>query len=84
MLRNNFGLTKEGQIIIDILLSRQELANIIGTTSEQATFFLSEFKKEGIITFTEDKKIQILKLEKLISISNMYSSGYHRNKREQQ
>lgn len=71
-LNSNFGLNQEGKIIIDISLSRQELADIIGTTREQITLFLSEFKKEGIISITESKKIQILNLEKLMKVSNMY------------
>lgn len=71
-LNSSFGLNQEEKIIIDLSLSRQELADIIGTTREQITLFLSEFKKEGIITLTQNKKIQILNLEKLMKISNMY------------
>ncbi|OFY64519.1 MAG: hypothetical protein A3H98_08380 [Bacteroidetes bacterium RIFCSPLOWO2_02_FULL_36_8] len=69
MLNNEFGINQEGKIIINVLLSRKDMADITGTTTEQISLFLSEFKKEGVILFTEDKKIQILKLEKLIQMS---------------
>ena len=44
---------------IDIHLSREDIANIIGTATESAIRLLSEFKKKGLISF-KGKSISVL------------------------
>lgn len=68
-LKETYGLENDGQTI-DITLSREELANIVGTATETAIRLLSEFKHERIIELV-GKKIRILDLNKLIKTSNM-------------
>lgn len=54
--------------IIDLQLSREEIANLIGTATESAIRLLSEFKKKNIIEF-KGKNIVILnklELEKIV------------------
>ena len=47
-LDERFGEDEEDAI--DVHLSREEIANVIGTATESAIRLLSEFKKEGLIT----------------------------------
>lgn len=56
MLENTFGITDEGYL--NITLTREELANIVGTATESVIRFLSEFKSDKIIIM-EGKKIML-------------------------
>ncbi len=60
-LYKKFGHTNT---VIDINLSRKELADFTGTTDEQITRILSGLKKDNLIK-TIGKKIALLNLEKL-------------------
>jgi CRP-like cAMP-binding protein len=62
-------LMDETSVDTGINLSREDLANITGTTSENVIRILSEFKKEGFIT-TKGRRIWVKDLEKLINASN--------------
>lgn len=65
-LHSKFNTDSEGNI--DIQLSREDIANIIGTATESAIRLLSEFKKNKIIKF-QGKEIKILDaaaLEKIV------------------
>lgn len=53
---------------LDIQLSREDIANIIGTATESAIRLLSGFKKEGLINL-KGKEIYILKPKELQRIS---------------
>lgn len=68
-LKDEFGLNKDD--IINIALTREELANIIGTATESVIRLLSEFKNEGIIEL-QGRKIKLLDLNKLKRISNVF------------
>ena len=57
MLKNKFGVNEAGQI--NIALSREELANVVGTATESVIRILSDFKAEGYININ-GKKITIL------------------------
>lgn len=57
---------EQGVIVITIDLSRQELANLVGTTRETVTRTLSALRKDKIIDFVGDKMV-ILKPERLKS-----------------
>ncbi len=48
-LANDFGLDSGDYITIDLPLSHQELANMIGSTRESVSLILSELSQEGII-----------------------------------
>jgi CRP-like cAMP-binding protein len=68
-LKNSFGVDENKQL--NILLSREEYANIVGTATESVIRLLSEFKNENYID-VNSKKITILNekaLEK-IALSN--------------
>ncbi len=56
---------------VEILLSREDLANMVGTATETVVRLLQEFRKSGIIELS-GKKILILKPKELIEISKFY------------
>ncbi|MBL7785366.1 MAG: Crp/Fnr family transcriptional regulator [Chitinophagales bacterium] len=64
-----YGLEND-QKTIQIKLSREEIADYVGTSTETAIRFLSEFNADGIIQ-TEGKKIKILNLAKLTQTANL-------------
>ncbi|WP_336893202.1 Crp/Fnr family transcriptional regulator [Flavicella sp.] len=66
-LDETFGEDKEGNI--DIKLSREEIANVIGTATESAIRLLSDLKKEGVICLM-GKKIKIENKTALRKIGN--------------
>ena len=55
---------------LNISLSREELAEMIGTTQESAIRLISEFKQDGLIT-VEGRDITLLNLPKLIATANL-------------
>ena len=48
MLEETFGVTEEGYL--NIILTREEIANIVGTATESVIRLLSEFRREKIIS----------------------------------
>lgn len=59
---------KDSDGALDVHLSREDIANIIGTATESAIRLLSEFKKKGLINL-KGKQVFILDLPKLKDIS---------------
>ena len=59
---NTFGTTDEG--MLQVILSREDYANIVGTATESAIRILSQFKKEGFIS-TKGKQIKVENLAAL-------------------
>ncbi|MCX6290701.1 MAG: Crp/Fnr family transcriptional regulator [Bacteroidetes bacterium] len=55
---------------LNLMLSRQDIANLAGTTKEQVSKALSEFKLKGIVK-TKGKQIDILNLNSLRSIAEI-------------
>lgn len=68
-LKETYGIDKDNQI--NILLTREEIANLVGTATETAIRLLSEFNKEHIIELS-GKKIKILDSDKLVRTANLY------------
>lgn len=55
-LRNNFGEDKDGFLLLT--LSREDIANVVGTATESCIRIISEFKRKGFLK-TSGKKISI-------------------------
>lgn len=77
MLNKTYGIHDQDKetgdsSIIDIALSREDLANIVGTATETLIRLLSEFKSDGYISF-KGKKINILKPKALAKAADFYS-----------
>ncbi len=65
-LKDTYGVSNTG--VIQIQLSRKEIANSVGTATESAIRVLSTFKKEGLIDLT-GKSITIINQKKLKSLA---------------
>ncbi|MBK6275059.1 MAG: Crp/Fnr family transcriptional regulator [Saprospirales bacterium] len=68
-LKETYGVDKENQI--NVALSREEIANLVGTATETAIRLLSEFNKDHIIELN-GKKIKILDQNKLVKTANLF------------
>jgi CRP/FNR family transcriptional regulator, polysaccharide utilization system transcription regulator len=68
-LINEFGL--DDQNYLRISLTREELANIVGTATESVIRLLSEFKSDNLIELN-GRKIKIINKNKLEKISNVF------------
>ena len=68
-LNTDFGLDKHK--VLQISLTREELANIVGTATESVIRLLSEFKQDKLIDLN-GRKISILNKSGLTRIANMY------------
>ena len=67
-LKMTFNLDKEK--FLQISLTREELANMVGTATESVIRLLSEFKQDGLIEL-HGRKIKLLDEPKLIKTGNM-------------
>jgi CRP-like cAMP-binding protein len=70
LLVNDFGLDE--QDFLQISLTREELANIVGTATESVIRLLSEFKSDKLVELN-GRKIKILNKKGLEKISNVFS-----------
>jgi len=70
LLVNDFGL--DDQNYLQIALTREELANIVGTATESVIRLLSEFKNDGFLEL-QGRKIKILSTKGLEKISNLFN-----------
>lgn len=68
MLKDTYGIEHEQEGEIEINLTREDLANIVGTATESLIRLLNEFKKENLIE-TQGRKIRILDTEGLLLAS---------------
>jgi CRP/FNR family transcriptional regulator len=68
-IKETYGFEADG-ITLNVQLSREEIANLVGTATESTIRLLSEFKKDGIVEL-EGKKIRILHTERLLRTANL-------------
>ena len=68
-LKNDFGL--DDNSVLQISLTREELANIVGTATESVIRLLSEFKSDRLIDLN-GRKIKLLNIPGLIKTGNVY------------
>jgi len=69
-LVNDFGI--DDQKFLNISLTREELANIVGTATESVIRLLSEFKSDKLVELN-GRKIKILNAKGLEKISNVFN-----------
>jgi CRP-like cAMP-binding protein len=70
-LGSTYGVEGGGNQKIDLILSREEIAGIVGTATESVIRLLSEFKKDNLIDL-EGKKIIIKDKKGLARLSDFY------------
>ena len=68
-VKETYGLDDDGQTL-NVRLTRDEIANIVGTATESAIRLLSEFKKDKIIDL-DGKRIKVLDFNRLIHTANL-------------
>lgn len=68
-LKEMYGLQAD-KATIDIALSREDIASLIGTATETTIRLLSTFKQRGLVAFV-GKRIKILDMEQLIKAANI-------------
>jgi CRP/FNR family transcriptional regulator, polysaccharide utilization system transcription regulator len=69
-LVNDFGL--DNQQFLNISLTREELANIVGTATESVIRLLSEFKSDKLVELN-GRRIKIINTKGLEKISNVFT-----------
>ncbi len=69
LLLDNFGINKEGYL--NIFLTREELAGLVGTATESVIRLLSEFNKDNLIELNK-RKIKLKDIKKLEHIAKNY------------
>lgn len=67
-LNDNFGIRTNDEFLIDVSLSREDMANMVGTATETVIRILSEFKKEGMVDF-HGKKMTIRNIHNLKKVA---------------
>ena len=70
LLVHEFGLSNDQTL--NISLTREELANIVGTATESVIRLLSEFKSDKLVELN-GRKIKILNIKGLEKISNVFN-----------
>jgi CRP-like cAMP-binding protein len=70
LLKESHGVAENDRVKLDIKLTREEMASIIGTASETLIRFMSELKEEGFIE-QEGKTIYITDEKGLIEFANI-------------
>lgn len=70
LLVHEFGINSEQTL--NISLTREELANIVGTATESVIRLLSEFKSDKLVELN-GRKIRILNVKGLEKISNIFN-----------
>ena len=68
-VKETYGFEADGRTI-SAVISREDLANIVGTATESAIRMLSDLNKEGVIKLV-GKKIRINDIAKLKRIANI-------------
>jgi CRP-like cAMP-binding protein len=69
-LEKTYGIKEDDRVRLDIKLTREEIASMVGTASETVIRFITEFKDEGLIE-QEGKAIYIINQKKLIEFANI-------------
>lgn len=71
LLRETYGYEADNATL-NLTLTRDDIANLVGTATESVIRMLSEFNKEGLVEL-KGKKIKILDQVKLLHIANLYN-----------
>lgn len=69
-LKKTYGITEGNKTRLNITLTREELASMVGIANETAIRLISEFKEDGLI-IQNGKSIYIADEDKLIEYANM-------------
>jgi CRP-like cAMP-binding protein len=68
-LKETYGFGADGATL-NVVLSWEDIANLVGTATETAIRMLSELRRDGIVEFA-GKKIRLLDQTRLVKAANM-------------
>lgn len=68
-IEETYGFEEDG-ITLNVRLSREEIANLVGTATESTIRLLSEFKRDNMVEL-DGKKIKIINQKKLAKTANL-------------
>jgi CRP/FNR family transcriptional regulator len=68
-IKESYGFKEDGKTI-DLKISREDLANLVGTATETTIRLLGELNHEGVVHL-EGKAIEITNLKELVKIANL-------------
>ncbi|HEY0272737.1 MAG TPA: Crp/Fnr family transcriptional regulator [Chitinophaga sp.] len=68
-IRETYGYEADGATL-NVRLSREEIANLVGTATESTIRLLSEFKREGLIDL-DGKKISFINVNAIVKTANL-------------
>lgn len=68
-IKESYGFKEDGKTI-NLKISREELANLVGTATETTIRILSELNHEGVLNL-QGKSIEIANLKELVRIANL-------------
>lgn len=71
IMKDKYRIESDTNKPVEINLSREDLANLVGVAVETLVRLLHDFKEDGVIK-TQGRKIIILDVKKLIRIANFY------------
>lgn len=69
VIREKYKVNFEPGMAVEINMSRDDLAGLVGTARENVVRVLSEFKKDGILE-TKGRKIIVLDINRLVAVAN--------------
>lgn len=69
-IMKSYGIQENGRCRLDIKLTREEIASLIGTANETVIRFITEFKERGIIE-QEGKTLYIIDEQQLLDQANL-------------
>jgi CRP/FNR family transcriptional regulator, polysaccharide utilization system transcription regulator len=69
LLKESYGMESDNATL-NIIMTREDIANVVGTVRETAIRLLFELEREGILAL-EGKKIKILDAPKLLRLANI-------------
>lgn len=68
--KNRYGKRVNGGVLLDINLTREELAELIGATQESVIRMISDFREEGLIT-VDGRFVTIKDAQKLTTVAHL-------------
>lgn len=68
-IKATYGMQPDGKTL-NVIMSREEIADFVGTSTESAIRLLSEFNHQGLIQL-EGKRIKLLDIDKLTKTANL-------------
>lgn len=70
ILRKKYGYDAQDKRLLSVSMTREELANFVGTATETFIRLLSDMKDEGVIEL-QGRRIRIMSEQKLLEIANL-------------